>query len=38
MCLATLYRELTGRILPYTLYGKPLPVTYQWAEKLIKQQ
>eukprot|EP00457_Paulinella_chromatophora_P007223 gb/GEZN01007244.1/.p1 GENE.gb/GEZN01007244.1/~~gb/GEZN01007244.1/.p1 ORF type:complete len:383 (-),score=45.25 gb/GEZN01007244.1/:291-1439(-) len=33
VALAALYKELTGQPLQYTLYGKPEPKTYRYAEK-----
>jgi HAD superfamily hydrolase (TIGR01456 family) len=38
IALCALYKEYTGQELQYVLFGKPYPVTYQYAEKLLKQQ
>jgi len=38
VCLAALYKEYTGKELPYTLFGKPYAVTYRFAEKLLEEQ
>jgi len=38
VCLAALYKEYTGKELPYTIYGKPHAVTYRYAEKLLEEQ
>lgn len=38
VCLEALYRELTGRALQYTDFGKPNQVTYQYAEQLIRRR
>jgi len=33
ICLAALYKEITGNDLKYTMYGKPFPETYRYAEQ-----
>jgi len=38
VCLEALYKEYTGKPLQYTLFGKPYAVTYEFAEKLLRQQ
>lgn len=38
VCLEALYKEYTGKKLPYTLYGKPHAVQYKFSEKLLQQQ
>ena len=36
--LQHLFREVTGRTLKLTMYGKPFPVTYNFAEAVLVQQ
>jgi len=37
-CLEALFRESAGRELLVTLYGKPFPLIYQYAESALKHQ
>lgn len=37
-CLESLYRKYTGRHLTYTLYGKPMSTTYEYAEEFLKRE
>ena len=36
--LQHLYKEVTGRSLKLTMYGKPYPVTYRFAEGVLEEQ
>ncbi|RKP05016.1 HAD-like domain-containing protein, partial [Thamnocephalis sphaerospora] len=38
VALEALYKDVTGKKLEYTLFGKPETVTYQFAERAIRQQ
>ncbi|KAL1920027.1 uncharacterized protein VTP21DRAFT_1173 [Calcarisporiella thermophila] len=37
LALKTIYKDLTGQELKYTLFGKPERTTYQYAEKLLNE-
>ncbi|GJJ76245.1 hypothetical protein EMPS_08604 [Entomortierella parvispora] len=36
-CLERIYKDMTGHDLEYTLYGKPMNATYQYAESVLNQ-
>ncbi|KAF9909677.1 hypothetical protein BX616_011083 [Lobosporangium transversale] len=36
-CLERIYEDMTGHKLEYTLFGKPMPSTYQYAESVLNQ-
>ncbi|KAG0057444.1 hypothetical protein BGZ83_010012 [Gryganskiella cystojenkinii] len=36
-CLERIYKDMTGQHLEYTLYGKPMTATYQYAETVLNK-
>jgi ribonucleotide monophosphatase NagD (HAD superfamily) len=36
-CLERIYMDMTGQKLQYTLFGKPMTTTYQYAESVLNK-